>query len=94
MSSDELKNYQPGQLPYKENPIHSQPNAQQYQAVAKQYGDALIAIKKDIERRKWAVDQACGLSGSENAIVPDVMELARNIHAFIVESAVEKAEAL
>ena len=70
-------------------------SGQQLQAMSKQYADALVAVRKDIELRKWAVDQACGLAGSESrADVPimNVLELARSIHAFLVEGAAEKAE--
>lgn len=69
-------------------------SGQQMQALGKHYADALTAIKRDIELRKWAVDQACGMSGAQiEAEAPVIMhpvQLAREIHAFLVEGA--KAE--
>jgi hypothetical protein len=65
-------------------------SGQQMQALAKNHADALAAIKRDIEMRKWAVDQACGLAGAENSVIIDAVALARSIHAFLVEG-VEKA---
>lgn len=61
-------------------------NAQQYQSLAKQYADALIAVKKDIELRKWVMDQACSLCGAEGPVTfTDPIALAKEMHAFIVE---------
>ena len=76
-------------------PVGSQPlSAQQMQSLAKQHADALLSIKKDVELRKWAVDQACGLAGSsdEEARVTfhDPVALARLIHAFLIEGAAEE----
>ena len=69
-------------------------SGQQMQSMAKQYADALAAKVKDIELRKWAVDQACGLAGSsdEEARVTfhDPVALARLIHAFLIEGAAEE----
>jgi hypothetical protein len=69
-------------------------SGQQMQALAKNHADALAAIKRDIELRKWAVDQAIGLAGSERPLPRDMyrdpMKIAREIHAFLVEGA-EKA---
>jgi hypothetical protein len=71
-----------------------QPNlsGQQLQALAKNHADHLAHIKRDVELRKWAVDQACGLIGAYNEYDDTVMGLARDIHHFLVEGAVEKAE--
>jgi hypothetical protein len=67
-------------------------SGQQMQAMANQHAAALQAIKRDIELRKWAVDQACGLAGSESMQIKiDPIKLARELHAFLVEAA-EKAE--
>jgi hypothetical protein len=70
-------------------------SAQQMQALTKSYADALVAIKRDVELRKWSVDQACSLAGSQlEAEVPVMMHpitLAREIHAFLTEGANEKA---
>jgi hypothetical protein len=65
-------------------------NAQQMQALAKQHADALIAIKRDVDLRKWAVDQACGLAGAAyeaEAQAVEVVSVARKIHDFLTESA-------
>ena len=70
-------------------------SAQQMQSLARQHADALVAIKKDVELRKWAVDQACGLAGAEveaDTRIVNPVALAREIHAFIVEGAAEKSE--
>jgi hypothetical protein len=71
-------------------------SGQQMQSLAKNHADALAAIKRDVELRKWAVDQACGLAGAEarteaDLRIVDPVGLARSIHAFLVEGAVEKA---
>lgn len=67
-------------------------SGQQMQSMAKQYADALAAKVKDIELRKWAVDQACGLAGSENCTTADKdpVAVARLIHAFLIEGTVEE----
>jgi hypothetical protein len=71
-------------------------SAQQMQSLAKQHADALVAIRKDVELRKWAVDQACGVAGAgaeqHEAIttLAPVVILAREIHAFLVEGVLEK----
>jgi hypothetical protein len=70
-------------------------SGQQLQALAKQHADAIAAIKRDIELRKWAVDQACGLVGAmveseESSTITNPVVLAREIHAFLVEAAVDK----
>jgi hypothetical protein len=79
----------------------NQPNVlsgQQVQSLAKDFAAKLQMIKQDIELRKWAVDQACGLAGTINeqpdgkVTFHDPVVLARQIHAFLVEGAAEKAE--
>jgi hypothetical protein len=75
----------------------NQPNVlsgQQVQSLQQAHAAALAGIKRDIELRKWAVDQACGLAGSENCTTADKdpVAVARSIHAFLVEGAAEKAE--
>jgi hypothetical protein len=73
-------------------------SAQQMQSLAKDFTAKLQMIKQDIELRKWAVDQACGLAGTINeqpdgkVTFHDPVVLARQIHAFLVEGAAEKAE--
>jgi hypothetical protein len=65
-------------------------SAQQMQALAKQHADALLAIKRDVDLRKWAVDQACGLAGAAyeaEGMAVDVVAVGREIHAFLTEAA-------
>jgi FKBP-type peptidyl-prolyl cis-trans isomerase 2 len=63
----------------------------QLQALQKQMADKLTGLIKDVELRKWSVDQACGLAGSaiefgaEKSV--NAVELARSIHAFLTEAA-------
>jgi hypothetical protein len=68
-------------------------SSQQIQALAKQHADALLAIKRDVDLRKWAVDQACGLASAAyeaEAQAVEVVSVARKIHDFLTEAA-EKA---
>jgi hypothetical protein len=76
-------------------------NGQQMQAIAAKYGEQLAAIKKDIELRKWVMDQACSVVAASNeasegrdgvVTFHDPITLARAMHAFLVEGAGEKAE--
>jgi hypothetical protein len=74
-------------------------SGQQIQALAKQHATELAAIRKDIELRKWAMDQACSVVGAANEAMDegsvtfhDPVSLARSIHAFLVEGAGEKGE--
>jgi FKBP-type peptidyl-prolyl cis-trans isomerase 2 len=68
-------------------------SGQQVQALQKQLADKMAGIVKDVDLRKWAVDQACSLAGSamefrhlsDNTEKPDVVKLARSIHAFLTE---------
>lgn len=66
-------------------------SGQQMQALATRHAETLTAIKRDVELRKWAVDQACGLSGTmieAQAPAPVCpVDLAREIHAFLTEAA-------
>jgi len=68
-------------------------SAQQMQALQKDMAARLAAITKDVELRKWAVDQACGLAGAQVEAdadqICDPVALARAIHAFLTEAAVE-----
>jgi len=63
-------------------------SGQQMNALAKQYNDALLQIKKDIELRKLALDQAIEYCGRTN--ISDVIEFAQKMHAFLVEGADDK----
>jgi hypothetical protein len=69
---------------------------QQMQSLAKDFAAKLQMIKQDIELRKWAVDQAISFTGAKVEAEADPMvhpvSLAREIHAFLVEGAAEKAE--
>lgn len=71
-------------------------SAQQMQALAKQHAEQLTLIRRDVDLRKWAVDQACGMAGAayeaESDTHMDVIGMARRIHAFLTEAAVEKPE--
>jgi hypothetical protein len=63
-------------------------NGQQMSALHKNMSDKLAGIVKDVELRKWAVDQACGLAGAAyegEAPTIEVVALARAIHAFLTE---------
>jgi hypothetical protein len=61
----------------------------QLQALQKQLTDKLAGIVKDVELRKWSIDQACGLAGSaiEFGGSGNAVELARAIHTFLTEAA-------
>jgi len=66
-------------------------NGQQMAAFQKQQADKLAGLVKDVELRKWAVDQACGLVGAAleaDGVVReiDAVALARSIHAFLTEA--------
>lgn len=72
-------------------------SGQQVQAMAARYADEMVRIRKDIELRKLALDQACNVIASTNAARTDgqitfhnPIALAREMHAFLVEGA--KAE--
>lgn len=64
-------------------------NGQQIQALQKQMAEQFAGAIKDVELRKWSVDQACGLAGTamenEAARPIDVVVLARCIHSFLTE---------
>ncbi len=74
-------------------PSSEQPlNGQQMSALQKQMQDKLTGIVKDVDLRKWAVDQACGLAGvsiEHATTVIDAVKMAREIHAFLTEGAAE-----
>jgi hypothetical protein len=60
----------------------------QMAALQKQMTDKMAGIVKDVDLRKWSVDQACGLAGAavEASSEPvDVVKLARAIHSFLTE---------
>ena len=69
---------------------------QQMSSLVKQYNDELVRIKKDVELRKLALDQACNCVTATNAepkggvTFHDPIALAKAMHAFLVEGA--KAE--
>ena len=86
--------YQPGRSAPTRDPA---PSGQQLQAILQRQADALTAIRKDLELRKLALDQACNVIASTNAARTDgpitfhnPIALARDMHAFLVEGAVEK----
>ena len=63
-------------------------SGQQIQALQKQLTDKMAGIVKDVDLRKWSVDQACGLAGAAieaETEQPDVVKLARAIHSFLTE---------
>jgi hypothetical protein len=63
-------------------------NGQQLSAIQKQMQDRLAVLVKDVELRKWSVDQACGLAGAaveHGKKDIDVVTTARQIHAFLTE---------
>lgn len=66
---------------------------QQLAALQKQMAEKMTGIVKDVELRKWAVDQACSLVGAAHEqpdgkiTFPDPVALARGIHAFLTEGA-------
>ena len=63
-------------------------SGQQIQAIQKQMADKLAGVVKDVDLRKWAVDQAIGLAGSAiefTAEPVDAVKLARLIHSFLTE---------
>lgn len=66
-------------------------NGQQLQALQQQMREKLTGIVKDVDLRKWSVDQACSLAGAamehETAKPVDTVTLARSIHAFLTEGA-------
>lgn len=68
-------------------------NGQQMAALQKQMADKLAGVMKDIELRKWAVDQACSLEAAaleaETPTRLDPVIVARSIHAFLTEGAAE-----
>jgi len=65
----------------------------QIQALQKDMAATRQAILKDVELRKWAIDQACGLAGAqveaEMDVIADPVKLAREIHGFLTEGAGE-----
>lgn len=64
-------------------------NGQQLSALQQKFAGDLASIKKDVDLRKWAVDQACGLAGTaiEGDKKPvDVVATARAIHGFLTEA--------
>jgi hypothetical protein len=67
-------------------------SGQQLQALAKNHAESLAAIKRDVELRKWAADQACSIVVEMSAAegFDEVIKIARAIHAFLTEGA-EKA---
>lgn len=64
-------------------------NGQQMAALQKQYGDAFKAALADIELRKLALDQARLIAISPMGTGRDVMELAREMHAFLTAAEVK-----
>jgi len=65
-------------------------NGQQMSALQKQMQDKLVGIVKDVDLRKWSVDQACGLAGAaieHKGAVIDPVKTARQIHEFLTEGA-------
>jgi hypothetical protein len=62
-------------------------SAQQMQALQKQYAEGIMAIRKDLELRKLALDQACNLVSTTKGTV-DPIDLARKLHSFLIEGAV------
>jgi hypothetical protein len=68
-------------------------NAQQMSALQKQMAEKLTGIVKDVDLRKWSVDQACGLAGTameHSKAAVDPVKTAREIHAFLTEGATTK----
>ena len=60
----------------------------QMAVLQKQMADKMAGIVKDVDLRKWSIDQACGLAGAAieaETEQPDVVKLARSIHAFLTE---------
>jgi hypothetical protein len=71
-----------------ESPLRSALASDQMAALQKQMTDKMAGIAKDVDLRKWSVDQACGLAGAAieaETEQPDVVKLARAIHAFLTE---------
>jgi hypothetical protein len=62
-------------------------SGQQMQTLAARYNTQLQEIYRDIKLRELALDKAVEFSKSPLAQVPDVMKLARDVHAFLVEAA-------
>lgn len=65
-------------------------SGQQLSALQKQMQEKLTGIVKDVDLRKWSVDQACGLAGTaieSGKATVDVVKTAREIHAFLTEGA-------
>ena len=66
---------------------------QQMSSLVKQYNDELVRIRKDVELRKLALDQACNCVTATNAapvggvVFHDPIQLAKAMHAFLVEGA-------
>lgn len=68
-------------------------SGQQMSALQKQMQEKLTSIVRDVDLRKWSVDQACGLAGAameHESDHIDAVKMAREIHAFLTEGAVEK----
>jgi hypothetical protein len=63
-------------------------SGQQIQALQKQLTDKMAGIVKDVDLRKWSVDQACGIASAameaEHGMI-EVVVLARTIHKFLTE---------
>jgi hypothetical protein len=68
-------------------------SGQQLQALANDYAAKVAVIKRDIELRKFAVDQVLNMVKSSNATLTgdDVVRFMRGVHAFLI-AAGEKAE--
>jgi hypothetical protein len=65
-------------------------NGQQMSALQKQFAAELVNLRKDVDLRKWSVDQACGLAGAaieHKGTVIDPVKTARQIHEFLTEGA-------
>jgi hypothetical protein len=77
-------------------------SGQQMQAMAAKYGEQLAAIKKDIELRKLALDQACNLLASPvfgmcfeqspEGYITGTVGLTKAMHAFLVDGAAAEKE--
>jgi hypothetical protein len=70
-------------------------SGQQMQAMAARYAEELGKIRKDVELRKLALDQACNVIAQTNSVpgtqvtFHDPIALAKAMHAFLVEGASE-----
>jgi hypothetical protein len=69
-------------------------SGQQMQTLAARYNTQLQEIYRDIKLRELALDKAVEFSKSPLAQVPDVMKLARDMHAFLVEAAHDQGSGL